>query len=260
MDHLSAGGIILLAVSALLAGGINAVAGGGTLLTFPALIAAGLSPVSANVTNTVALVPGYVGGIAGYRHELDGQHARIRRLLPFAFAGSVVGAVLLLTTSERVFKFLLPILVFVAALLLVLQPVIQRRLSSSESETGENTKQDRDVATIIGVFLAAIYGGYFGGVLGVILLAVLGVTTSDHLQKLNALKSVLQFAINIVAVVIFALWGPVQWWTVLLMAPLSLIGGWIGARVARGLKPSVLRGVIGTYGFLCAAILAFALN
>ena len=259
MDNLSAGGIILLAVSALLAGGINAVAGGGTLLTFPALIAAGLSPVAANVTNTIALVPGYMGGIAGYRYELDGQHARIRRLLPFAFAGSVVGAVLLLTTSERVFKFLVPILVFVAALLLVLQPVIQRRLSSSESEQCENTKKDRDAATIIGVFFAAIYGGYFGGVLGVILLAVLGITTSDHLQKLNALKSVLQFAINIVAVVIFALWGPVQWWTVLLMAPLSLIGGWIGARVARGLKPSVLRGIIGTYGFVCAAILAFAL-
>jgi len=259
MDNLSAGGIILLAVSALLAGGINAVAGGGTLLTFPALIAAGFSPVTANVTNTVALVPGYVGGIAGYRNELDGQQVRIRRLLPFAFVGSVIGAVLLLTTSERIFKFLVPILVFVAALVLVLQPVIQRRLSSSESKTAKNTTNDREAATIIGVFLAAIYGGYFGGVLGVILLAVLGITTSDHLQKLNALKSVLQFAINVAAVVIFALWGPVQWWTVLLMAPLSLIGGWLGARVARGLKPSVLRGIIGTYGFVCAAVLAFAL-
>jgi uncharacterized membrane protein YfcA len=260
MDHLSAGGIILLAISALLAGGINAVAGGGTLLTFPALIAAGLSPVSANVTNTVALVPGYLGGIAGYRNELDGQQVRIRRLLPFAFAGSVVGAVLLLTTSERIFKLLVPILVFVAALLLLLQPVIQRRLSSATTESGESKIEDHQLATIIGVFLAAIYGGYFGGVLGVILLAVLGITMSDHLQKLNALKSVLQFAINIVAVVIFALWGPVQWWTVLLMAPLSLIGGWIGARVARGLKPSVLRAIIGTYGMVCAAVLAIALR
>ena len=214
MDHLSAGGIILLAISALLAGGINAVAGGGTLLTFPALIAAGLSPVSANVTNTVALVPGYLGGIAGYRNELDGQQVRIRRLLPFAFAGSVVGAVLLLTTSERIFKLLVPILVFVAALLLLLQPVIQRRLSSATTESGESKKEDHQLATIIGVFLAAIYGGYFGGVLGVILLAVLGITMSDHLQKLNALKSVLQFAINIVAVVIFALWEAIPTQTI----------------------------------------------
>jgi hypothetical protein len=260
MDHLSAGGVVLLAVSALLAGGINAVAGGGTLLTFPALIAAGLHPVAANVTNTVALVPGYLGGIAGYRRELEGQQDRIRRLLPVAFAGSVVGAVILLTTSERIFKFLVPLLVLVAALLLVFQPFIQRRLHSHVTDTAVETTEGLHFSTMIGIFLAAIYGGYFGGVLGVILLAVLGITMSEHLQKLNALKSVLQFSINIVAVVIFALWGPVQWWIVLLMAPLSLIGGWIGARVARGLKPSVLRGVIGAYGIVCAAILAFALH
>ncbi len=260
MDHVSAGGIVLLAVTALLAGVINAVAGGGTLLTFPALLAAGLSPVTANVTNTVALVPGYIGGIAGYRRELDGQQARIRTLLPFAFAGSLLGAALLLTTSERIFKFLVPILVLVAALLLLLQPRIQRRLTSLHPETGDIVVTDHDIATRIGVFLAAIYGGYFGGVLGVILLAVLGITLSDHLQKLNALKSVLQFSINIVAVVIFALWGPVQWWTVLLMAPLSLLGGWIGARVAQGLKPSLLRSIIGMYGIVCAVVLAFTLH
>jgi len=260
MDHLSVGDFLLLATSALLAGGINAVAGGGTLLTFPALIAAGFSPVTANVTNTVALVPGYLGGIAGYRKELDGQRRRVTQLLPFAFAGSLLGAVILLTTSERIFKFLVPILVLVAALLLLLQPVLQRRLTTLHPETGEAVTSDHDVASRICVFLAAIYGGYFGGVLGVILLAVLGITLSDHLQKLNALKSVLQFSINIVAVVIFALWGPVQWWIVLLMAPLSLIGGWVGARVARQLKPSVLRGAIGVYGVGCAVVLAITLH
>ncbi|MEI7622354.1 MAG: sulfite exporter TauE/SafE family protein [Actinomycetes bacterium] len=259
MDHLSAGGIIILAVSALLAGAINAVAGGGTLLTFPALIAAGFAPITANVTNTVALVPGYIGGIAGYRRELEGQQARIRQLLPAAFLGSLIGAVLLLTTSERVFKALVPILVLVAAALLLLQPMIQRRLSTLHDETGERRIHDHDLATIGGVFLAAIYGGYFGGVLGVILLAVLGITLSDHLQKLNALKTVLQFSINIVAVVIFTLWGPIQWWTVLLMAPLTLIGGWIGAHFARGLHPDHLRRFVGVYGIVCAAILAYTL-
>lgn len=259
MDHLSAGGIIILAVSALLAGAINAVAGGGTLLTFPALIAVGFNPVTANVTNTVALVPGYIGGIAGYRRELDGQRARIRKLLPVAFLGSLIGAVILLTTSDRVFQALVPVFVLAAAVLLLLQPMIQRRLSTLDAETGEHTRHDHDLATIIGVFLAAIYGGYFGGVLGVILLAVLGITLSDHLQQVNALKTVLQFSINIIAVVIFVIWGPVQWWTVLLMAPLTLIGGWIGARFARGLHPDLLRRSVGIYGIVCAAILAFTL-
>lgn len=259
MDHLSAGGIILLAVSAFMAGGINAVAGGGTLITFPALIAVGFAPVTANVTNTVALVPGYIGGIAGYRRELGSQRAHIRMLLPAAFLGSLIGAVLLLTTSERVFKVLVPVLVLVAAVLLLVQPIIQRRLASIDPETGDTEKFNHDVATVVGVFFAAIYGGYFGGVLGVILLAMLGITLSDHLQQLNALKSVLQFSINMTAVVIFAIWGPVQWWTVLMMAPLSLAGGWAGARLARQLHPTVLRRGVGVYGIGCAIALAVTL-
>lgn len=259
MDHLSAGEIIILAMTAILAGGINAVAGGGTLLTFPVLIALGFAPVTANVTNTVALVPGYIGGIAGYRRELDGQRDRIRKLLPVAFLGSLIGAVILLSTSEKLFKFLVPLLVLAAALLLIAQPTIQRRLARLDPETGEVTHRDLHLATAIGVFFAAIYGGYFGGVLGVILLAVLGITLSDHLQRLNALKSVLQFSINIVAVVIFALWGPVQWWIVLLMAPLTLLGGWMGSHLARRLDATLLRRMIGVYGVGCAAVLALAL-
>jgi|688.fasta_scaffold41944_3 uncharacterized membrane protein YfcA len=259
MDHLSAGGIILLAISAFMAGGINAVAGGGTLITFPALIAVGFSPVTANVTNTVALVPGYIGGIAGYRSELANQRARIRMLLPAAFLGSLIGAVLLLTTSERVFKVLVPVLVLVAAVLLLVQPLLQRRLATLDPETGESAQFNHEIAAVVGVFFAAIYGGYFGGVLGVILLAMLGITLSDHLQKLNALKSVLQFSINMTAVIIFAIWGPVQWWTVLMMAPLSLAGGWFGAHLARRLQPTVLRRFVGIYGIGCAIVLAVTL-
>jgi len=260
MDHLSAGGIIILSLAAFFAGGINAVAGGGTLLTFPALLAAGFEPITANVTNTVALVPGYIGGIAGYRGVLDGQRARIRKLLPVAFLGSAIGALLLLTTSERVFRFLVPILVLVAAVLLLAQPVIQRRLTARSARSGEVGLLQHDLAAVAAVFLAAVYGGYFGGVLGVILLAVLGITMSDHLQRLNALKSVLQFSINIIAVVIFSIWGPVQWWTVLLMAPLSLLGGWVGARLAQRLQPTMLRRVVGGYGIVCAIVLAVTIK
>lgn len=259
MDHLSAGGTALLAVAAFFAGAINAVAGGGTLLTFPALIAVGFAPVTANVTNTVALVPGYLGGIAGYRKELNQQRARVQMLLPAALLGSIIGATILLTTSERVFRALVPALVLLAAVVLLLQPTIQRRLSTLDPETGEVAQFHHEFATVVGVFLAAIYGGYFGGVLGVILLAVLGITLSDHLQRLNALKSVLQFSINLVAVAIFALWGPVQWWVVVMMAPLSLAGGWVGARLARKLHPNVLRRAVGVYGIVCAFTLAVAL-
>lgn len=260
MEHIGALGIVALGAVAMLAGAINAVAGGGTLLTFPTLVALGLPPVSANVTNTVALVPGYLGGIAGYRRELDGQSANVRRLLPVAVAGALVGATILLVTSTKVFAVLVPVLVLGASLLLLAQPRLQRRLRKLHPETGEPLMEERRGLTAISVFLAAIYGGYFGGVLGVILLAALGITMIEHLQRLNALKSVLQFSINGVAVIVFALFGPVHWWLVLVMAPLTLLGGWLGSHGARRLSPDVLRAVVGTYGIICAIVLALKLH
>ncbi|CAB4609455.1 unannotated protein [freshwater metagenome] len=256
VDGLGLGDGAFLGFVAFVAGGINAVAGGGSLLTFPALIAAGLPPISANVTNTVALVPGYVGGILGHRQDLESQSRQVRMLLPVAFAGALIGAVLILTTPEQIFRDLVPILVFAAAVLMLVQPVIQRRLRRLHPETGEPLVVERDRATMIGVFFAAIYGGYFGGVLGVILLAVLGLTLTDTLRRINALKTVLQFSINIVAVVIFALFGPVRWWIVLIMAPLSLLGGWVGSHLSRRVDPAILRWCIGIYGIICSIALA----
>lgn len=260
MEHVSALGVVALAAVSMLAGAVNAVAGGGTLLTFPTLVALGLPPVSANVTNTVALVPGYAGGIAGYRRELDGQSENVRRLLPVAIAGALVGASVLLLTSTKVFAVLVPVLVLGASLLLLAQPRLQRRLRKLHPETGEPLNEERRGLTGASVFLAAIYGGYFGGVLGVVLLAALGITMTEHLQRLNALKSVLQFSINGVAVVVFALFGPVHWWLVLLMAPLTLLGGWIGSHGARRLHPDRLRAIVGAYGIVCAVILALRLH
>jgi len=260
MDHLGISGVIILGVAAFLAGGINAVAGGGSLITFPSLIAFGFAPVTANVTNTVALVPGYIGGIAGYRRELEGQSKTIRTLLPAVFAGAVIGSVILLTTSADIFRILVPVLVLAAALLLLFQPMIQKRMTATHPETGEPISGKPSRYTIASVFLSAIYGAYFGGVLGIVLLAVLGISLIDSLQRLNALKSVLQFSINIVAVIIFALFGPVQWWVVAFMSPLTLAGGWLGSHFARGLNPLVLRRVIGIYGICCAIALAVFLR
>ena len=260
MHHVSAVELVALGVVAFLAGGLNAVAGGGTLLTFPALVAVGLPVVSANVTNTVALVPGYAGGIAGYRRELDGQSATVRRLLPVVLLGASIGATLLLVTSKRVFGVIVPFLVLGASLLLLAQPRLQRRLQRPHPRTGEARAGERRVLVAVGVFLAAIYGGYFGGVLGVVLLATLGIAMTDHLQRLNALKNVLQFAINGVAVIVFALFGPVQWGIVLVMAPLTALGGWSGSRAARRLRPEVLRRTVGVFGIVCAVVLAIRLR
>ena len=260
MDHLSAGGIVLVAFVSLLAGAINAVAGGGSLITFPTLLALGFPPVTANVTNTVALVPGYIGGMAGYRRELGGQRAKVFMLLPAVVVGAVIGATILLTTSSRIFRGVVPFLVLAASVLLLAQPSIQRRLTRLHPETGEAINAEHDVVSILGVLFAAIYGGYFGGVLGVILLAILGITMTDHLQRLNALKSVLQFAINLVAVVIFAIWGPVQWAVVLLMAPLTLAGGWLGSHFGRRLQAAHLRRFVGVYGLGCAVVLTLTLR
>jgi uncharacterized membrane protein YfcA len=256
MEHLHTGSAILLAAIAFLAGAINAVAGGGSLLTFPTLLALGFPPVTANVTNTVSLVPGYAGGIAGYRRELTDQHHHIRLLAPVSIAGAFVGSVILLTTSAKIFSALVPVLVLAASLLLLVQPVLQQMMNRRHPAGVEDGFTERRGPSIIGVFFAAIYGGYFGGVLGVILLAVLGIFLNDDLQKLNALKSVLQFMINIVAVVIFALFGPVQWWVVLIMAPCTLAGGWTGSHFARRLSPNLLRRSIGVYGIVCAVVLA----
>jgi len=260
VHDVSAGGLVILAAVSMLAGALNAVAGGGTLLTFPTLVAIGLPPVSANVTNTVALLPGYAGGIAGYRRELDDQSTNVRRLVPVAALGALIGATILLVTSAKVFDVIVPVLVAGASILLLVQPVLQRRLRATHPVTGEPIDGGHRIAAMVSVFMASIYGGYFGGVLGVILLAALGITMLESLQRLNALKSVLQFVCNGVAVVVFALFGPVQWWFVLMMAPMSLLGGWIGSRNARRLHPTVLRAVVGIYGLGCAAVLALHLR
>lgn len=250
------GTAVLLAAIAFLAGAINAVAGGGSLLTFPALLALGFPPVTANVTNTVSLVPGYAGGIAGYRRELTDQHHHIRLLAPVSIIGALVGSAILLSTSTEIFTALVPVLVLAASLLLLAQPALQRLVIRRHPAGADGGFVEHRGPSMVGVFLAAIYGGYFGGVLGVILLAVLGIFLGDDLQRLNALKTVLQFVINMIAVVIFALFGPVQWFVVLLMAPCTLAGGWTGSHFARRLSPNLLRRSIGVYGIVCAVVLA----
>ncbi|GLY73519.1 sulfite exporter TauE/SafE family protein [Actinoallomurus iriomotensis] len=234
----------LLAAAGVAAGVVNAVAGGGSLISFPALLAVGYPAVSANVTNTVALWPGYIGGALGYRAELSGQRRRAIAFSVTSVIGAVVGCLLLLVTPEGVFHSLTPILIAMASLLLAVQPWLKRRLSASE----RLSRRHHRTLLHAGLLLGGIYGAYFGAGLGVMLLGILGVFVHDHLQRVNAVRSVLSLVINTVAFAAFAFFGPVRWYAVAVMAVASLTGGFAGARVARRLSPEILRGVIVTFG------------
>ena len=244
--------LVLVAVAGLLAGVLNAVAGGGSLVLFPALLVAGLPPLSANVTNTVAIWPGYVGTALGYRAELAGQRGRTLALAATALGGGTVGAVLLLTTPEQVFGAVVPYLVITASLLLAVQAAVTRWARRLPGFGGA----DRSPLLHGSLFLAAVYGGYFGGALGVILLAVLAVFVADHLQRLNALKAVLSLLVNTVALVAFALLGPVVWTAVAVASPAALAGGYLGAGLARRLPATGLRAVVVVFGLGVGVALA----
>lgn len=235
--------LAFLLAAGLVSGAVNAVAGGGSLLVFPALLAVGFPPLAANVTNSVAQWPGYVGILAGARHELPGQGRRLALTSFVAVFGSAVGCVLLLVLPGSVFDAVVPGLVLLASALLGLQPFLKKWIGALEPG-----RADRTALLLPAIFLAAIYGGYFGGALGVILIATLSLCAGDELKRLNATKAVLSLVVASVTVVIFALRAPVDWTAVALLAPTTLIGGYLGARLARRLKENVLRAAVVALG------------
>lgn len=241
---------IVLAVAGLLAGVVNSVAGGGSLISFPALLAVGYPAVSANVTNTVALWPGYLGAATAYRKELEGQRSRVLVLGATCVAGGALGAALLLTTPAHVFRAVVPYLILLACGLFALQPLLTRRLHGRD-----RPEPHRSLALNAAVFVAAVYGAYFGAGLGIMLLAVLGLVIADSLQRLNGLKQSLSVVINSVALIAFAAFGPVRWSAVAIMAVTSLVGGRLGGGVARRLDPVVLRIVVTVFGVTVGCIL-----
>ena len=246
--------LALAGEAAVAAGIINAVAGGGTLISFPVLIGLGIPPVTANITNTVALCPGYLGGALAQRKDLAGQRNRLIHLLPAGVIGGLIGGILLLSVSTQLFRGLVPFLIFFAVVLLALQDRIRDWIlrHASRSSTG---KVDGSSA-ILPVGLAAVYGGYFGAGLSVILLALLGLVYEDTLTRLNALKQCVSLVVNIAAAVFFLFSGLVLWPVALVMAAGALAGGAIGGNIAGCIAPCMLKWtviVIGTaigIGFL----------
>jgi uncharacterized membrane protein YfcA len=230
--------IIIAGLAAAAAGLINAIAGGGTLISFPALIALGVPDIAANVTNTVALCPGYLGGAIAQREDLRGQGRRLWLLLPAGIIGGIAGSLLLLLGSEQVFHVLIPFLILFAALMLAFQDKI-RDWIRQQSNSVESRGYTRNAVLPVG--LTAVYGGYFGAGMSVIVLAVLGLFLEDTLTRLNALKQCISLSINVAAAVFFLFSGLVIWPLVLVMATGALAGGAAGGRIAGKINPVLLR-------------------
>lgn len=226
------------------AGIINTVVGSGTLITFPVLLWAGLPPVAANVANNIGLAPGSLSGAVGYRGELSGSRGRILRYSFAALLGGVAGAVLLIVLPPGVFQVIAPVLIGAAVLLVVVEPWLGRRLEGWR----QNVSPHGTWGMTAGVFSTSVYGGYFGAGQGVILLAVMGLLMAEPLQRVNALKNVLQAVDNGASALMFAILVPVDWLVVVLLAGGAVVGGQVGAKVGRRLPANVLRAVIVLIG------------
>lgn len=244
--------LILVCLAAVAGGFVNALAGGGTLITFPMLTAVGIPAVVANITNTVALCPGYIGGTFAQRTDLKGQGKRMWLLLPTGVVGGIVGGVLLLYTSENLFRKLIPYLILTAVVLLAFQDRIRNWVMGRMGDAGH--RHLNEAWSMVLIFPAAIYGGYFGAGLGVMMLAVLGLVLEDSLTRLNALKQSLSFSINIAAAIFFLFSGQVVWSAAIVMAVGALAGGLLGGRMAGRIQPVTLRWIVISIGLLVAVI------
>ncbi|WP_414690651.1 sulfite exporter TauE/SafE family protein [Nocardioides sp.] len=244
-------------VAGMAAGTINTVVGSGTLITFPTLLAFGVSPVTANVSNTVGLVPGSLSGAWGYRRELEGQRPRLLRLATASLLGGIAGAVLLLALPSGAFDAVVPALIAIGVVLVLLGPRIQQRVVRRAERRGglPETGAGWVWPAVAG---AGVYGGYFGAAQGVLLMAILGIGVDDTMQRHNATKNVLALLVNAIAAVVFVIVAHVDWRVAVLIAVGSVIGGQIGATVGRRLPPIVLRGVIAVVGVV--AIVAFLVS
>jgi uncharacterized membrane protein YfcA len=214
----------------------------------------GHSALVANVTNSVGIWTGYVGGVAGFRREVAVQHDRVRALAPVAFGGALVGAVLLLVTPEDLFEEVAPVLVLLACALFAVQPALAARLRARRAEGGAPDPSTRGIPlpALAGTFAASVYGGYFGAGLGVILLAVLGLAIDDALVRINGVRGVLSLVVSTVTVVVFAIGADVDWADAGILAVTALVGGYAGARLSRRLPVPVLRGVVIVLGTVAA--------
>ncbi len=244
--------LVIMGLAAVAGGAVNAIAGGGTLITFPMLTAVGVPAIAANITNTVALCPGYLGATLAQMKDLRGQKERLFLFLPVGLLGGISGGILLLNTGEQLFRAIVPFLILLAAGLLAVQDQVRNWILRRSRQTGTATAHKG--WTMLPFAPAAVYGGYFGAGVSVIVLAVLGLVLDDSLTRLNALKQAISLSINIAAAIFLMFSGQVVWSAGLVMAIGALLGGMAGGQLATRVRPVVLRRIIVTFGILVALI------
>ncbi len=264
--------VVAILLAGVAAGTINTVVGSGTLITFPTLLAFGIPPVTANVSNTIGLVPGSLSGAIGYRAELEGQRSRVLRLASGSLLGGIVGALLLLWLPSAAFDAIVPVLILLGCTLVILGPRISARVAA-RAEVRGGLAEHGAWWVWPAVALAGVYGGYFGAAQGVLLMAILGIGVMDSMQRHNATKNVLALLVNAVAAIVFILLyfvdlpgvpegasDSIDWAAAGLIAVGSVIGGQLGATVGRRLPPNVLRAVIVVVGVVAVATFVFPLS
>lgn len=244
--------IIGLALSAAVGGAINAVAGGGTLITFPALLFFGTAPVTANATSTLALVIGTSGSIYGYRRHLAAVKTWLWRFLPVSLLGGVLGALLLTCTSNQTFSRLVPFLILFATVIFLAQGLLRRQV---KLEPESNSAHPHAVwAAILFQLAVAVYGGYFGAGIGILMLASLGFIGLHNIHEMNSLKTMLGSMINLVAAIWFVISGLIAWPQAAVMTAGALCGYFLGAHYSQRIPQTRVRQIITAIGFLLAAI------
>jgi len=248
--------LILAGIAAILGGLVNAVAGGGTLITFPVLTALGVPPITANITNTVALCPGYLGGAYAQRKDIKGMEKLMFLLIPVSIAGGFAGGFILIHTGEKTFNFLIPYLLLLGSILLACQPIV-KKLFNPNLNSRKKTKKHNAFWSILLVTPSAMYGGYFGAGLGVVLLAVMGMYINANLTKINALKQTVSLIVNVTAAFLFVFYANVYWDYAIVMAICAFVGGAIGGRIAGRLNPEIFRWVVVCIGLAIALIFFF---
>ncbi|HEY0782994.1 MAG TPA: sulfite exporter TauE/SafE family protein [Thermoanaerobaculia bacterium] len=259
---MTAATIAILLASSLAAGVINAMAGGGTILVFPTLVFLGMPTIAANATSTVALLPGAGSSMFAYRREVATHRAWLKTLLLPSLVGGAIGSILLLRTPEKTFAYLAPLLVLFATVLFMLREALGRwsRRGAATPEAPGETSDGRPslgrwaLAWLLQL-LVAIYGGYFGAAIGILMLALLGFLGLSNIHAMNGLKNFFGMCINGVAAIYFALFGPVDWPTALVVGIGAITGGYLGARLAQSIGQKNARRAVVAIGFLVTGLL-----
>ncbi|HKS38923.1 MAG TPA: sulfite exporter TauE/SafE family protein [Verrucomicrobiae bacterium] len=250
--------IIVLAAAAGLAGVMNAVAGGGTLVTFPALLFVGTSPITANATSTLALVCGTAGSLYGFRRQIAAVKPWLKRFLLVSLLGGLLGGVLLTRTEEEVFATMVPFLILFATILFVTQGAFRRFAGFNDRSGTTATPHHRAVwAAVVFQFLVAVYGGYFGAGIGILMLASLGYLGLTDIHEMNALKTVLSTVINQVAAIYFIFAGLIDWPKALVMTAGALVGYFLGAHYSQRIPQRRVRQIITAIGFTISAVMFY---